>query len=232
MKISVAFQPVVRLDNQALLHYEMLARVPGHPQAHRELIRHTEAAGIIYLIDQQILRHAHRTLREDTRDQLRLAINVSADTLNRIGPAYLAQVLALPWAIRSRMMIEITETAPLRDLAFIDHFVVALEQADVAVGLDDLGAGHFTPREIRRWRPTMVKIDGGLIEDLLYGPNRELEAIKEAANDCQATLIAEYVDVAEKIPLLLAAGIDYGQGNLIAPAQSQPAYQPKEFSNG
>lgn len=215
--IEFAYQPAVNLETRQPLHFEMLARMRGDVSGrrHRQLIANSEHWRITYLIDQTALRTAEKVLLSQPDDQLRLAINVSATTINMIGRDYLAMLVTLPFQVRSRITLEITATAPVDDLSDMDRFVDGLEHSDVALTLDDLGTGHFSPMEIRRWRPTYVKLDGAIAEQLLSHETREFEMIRRAADEVDARLIAEWVDTQDKIDILKQYEVLYGQGHYL-----------------
>ena len=116
--------------------------------------------------------------------------------------------------IACRLVVEITETAALGDIAESARFVDALRHAGCRVALDDFGAGHTSLRHLQMLPVDIVKIDGSLVRNLASRPQtriflRLLGLIKGLGS----TTVAECVENAEDAALLRAEGIGYLQGH-------------------
>src|SRR3546814_14968382 len=67
---------------------------------------------------------------------------------------------------RSRLIVEITETAALQDIDETSRFVSALRALGCKVALDDFGSGFTTFHHLKALTVDVVKIDGSFIRDI------------------------------------------------------------------
>lgn len=226
--LKAAYQPVVDVYDWSVLHFEVLARMRDddtHRQ-HKRFIADSEQLGYCYLIDLFMVEHALKVLAE--QPELRLSVNLSATTLTQAPNEYLAKIDEASAEVRSRLVVEFTETAPVQDYSQMDGFIEALRGRGMQICLDDYGVGFFTLVEIKRWQPDFVKLDGVILEELLYGRSRQYEAARRVTEAYGGSLIAEWVNDDAKVEAMRSNGIRYGQGDGIGEALEQPVYRAPE----
>jgi EAL domain-containing protein (putative c-di-GMP-specific phosphodiesterase class I) len=96
-----------------------------------------------------------------------IAINVSGHSLsNSSSFALLQGLLRRRRAFAKRVLIEVTETVELRDLAAADIAIQSLRKMGYRVGIDDFGAGAATLQYLHGLTVDFVKVDGALIQQL------------------------------------------------------------------
>mgnify|MGYP003341428868 CR=1 FL=1 len=104
-----------------------------------------------------------------------LFINVTADTLlaARTHVGRLAQELRELGLPTSRIVIELTETRPIDDLAQLGGTLAALRAHGFRIALDDLGEGFASLRRWMEMRPDFVKIDRHFIDGIAQEPLKQ-----------------------------------------------------------
>jgi diguanylate cyclase (GGDEF)-like protein/PAS domain S-box-containing protein len=148
-----------------------------------------------------------------------LSVNLSGHSVgDRTFHRWAAGVLdAAGPIVRSRLCIEITETAAVASLVDAARFIGQMRDMGVRIALDDFGAGAASFGYLKMLQLDYLKIDGQFIQNVMT------EALDAAAVRCfvdvarsvNVKTIAEFVDRAELIPALTALGVDFAQGYLI-----------------
>jgi EAL domain-containing protein (putative c-di-GMP-specific phosphodiesterase class I) len=113
-----------------------------------------------------------------------------------------------------RVLIEITETVELTDLAAADKAIQALRKMGYRVGIDDFGAGAATDKYLDALAVDFIKVDGALIQRIGKS-EREDAYLRGILKRCAARRIetvAEWIDSADKLKLCVAMGFRLGQG--------------------
>jgi EAL domain-containing protein (putative c-di-GMP-specific phosphodiesterase class I) len=214
----LVFQPVVRLEDGALHHFETLVRF-GDEGSPFPLIRMAEEMELIEQLDLAILERAVQVLVDEPA--LRLAVNVSGRT---IGSARFIEAACLMIAgqpkCRGRLMFELTESAALDDLARADRHLQALRMLGCEICLDDFGAGAASLAYLQQLRLDVLKIDGRYIRDLQHG-GREATFVKHLVKMCGelgVRTLAEMVETQDAEDAVRRAGVDMAQGWLYGAA--------------
>jgi EAL domain-containing protein (putative c-di-GMP-specific phosphodiesterase class I)/ABC-type amino acid transport substrate-binding protein/GGDEF domain-containing protein len=181
---------------------------PGHfvPLAER-----TQVIGemTLYLVD-----HAVELCRQWRRQQLQmeLAVNVSANDL--VDPRVVAGIVARVAGAASCLVLEITETAVMRDAERTLAAVRELRSHGVRISLDDFGTGNASLTYLRQLRPDEVKIDRTFIAGVVASEADQaiVRSTIELAHSLGAKATAEGVEDGETLEWLRRAGADAAQG--------------------
>ena len=211
-----AFQPVVCAISGKIDYFECLLRMrddDGSLVPCGEFITAAEETGLIGLIDRYVLNRVFAELA--THTSVRLGFNVSGRTAcDRVWLRSLTALLRHRPECAARLVIEITETAALDNIAELAHFVDALRYAGCRVALDDFGAGHTSLRHLQALAVDIIKIDGSFIRTL--AARRENRVILRHLLDLTRGFgfgtVAECVETADEAALLREAGVGYLQG--------------------
>ncbi len=220
---ALHYQPIVDLRTGAVHHFEALARFGGDGPSGP--IHMAEELGLIEQFDLAVLEKAVQKMRQPGYGLIKVAVNVSAASL--ANDAWTTTALRLTGqdpTERRRLMIEVTETAAVSDLAAADRRLRALRQAGVQVCIDDFGSGAATYDYLRGLSVDTVKIDGGLIRGLdANAKSRTLVAhLVDLCGSLKMTTIAEMVETEGVADALRAMGVDYGQGWFYGKATAEP----------
>ena len=222
-ELTLAYQPVYRVSDKALVGAEALLRWqhPVHGQvAPSVFIEVAEQSGLIESIGPAVIRaackDAARWQRESAGSEaLFVSVNVSARQLR--GGDFRQQVLealsasGLPPHL---MHLELTETAVLGDEEQTRHVLAGLRDHGIKIWLDDFGTGFSGLSHLRRVPVDGVKIDRSFIADMLRDPDdlALTTAIIAMAHSLGMIVVAEGVEKEGQYDLLRARGCDLAQG--------------------
>jgi EAL domain-containing protein (putative c-di-GMP-specific phosphodiesterase class I) len=146
------------------------------------------------------------------RPEAYLAINVSPDTI-------LAGDLAslVPPALRPRVVLEVTEHAPIRSYEALGTALAPLRADGVRLAVDDAGAGFASLRHILELAPDLIKIDRSLTKDLEHDARARAltAAIITFARETEAAIVAEGVEIESQLDELRSLGATSAQGFLL-----------------
>jgi EAL domain-containing protein (putative c-di-GMP-specific phosphodiesterase class I) len=173
-----------------------------------------ERAGLVSLVDGRMLELTAEYLGAHPEE--RLSINVSPLTIE--GPDWLGTLAAHIGArpgIAPRLIIEVTETAAVRDPHATRARLDAMKALGVAIAIDDFGAGHTSFKHLRSFPIDILKIDGAFVQNLSRsGDDRFfVRTLVDLAHHLNITTVAEWVEDEETAHMLAEWGIDYLQGD-------------------
>jgi EAL domain-containing protein (putative c-di-GMP-specific phosphodiesterase class I) len=214
--LQAARQPVVDVRSGALSHYEMLARFNGE-ESPAGLIGAAEKSGQICHLDYIMVSAAVARLARDSDPSLRLAVNVSGESIQRLDIIReLGAVISGHEFRRSRLIVEVTESAEISDIETAAHAVESLRAAGVGVSLDDFGSGAASFGYLRALAVDELKFDGSFLKSA-EGSIRGMALMRNVARMCAELGIAsvgERVETETDRRLLIEAGVRYAQGYL------------------
>ena len=131
--------------------------------------------------------------------------------------------------------IEITESAPLRDMARAQVTLTACRALGVRIAIDDFGTGHASLAYLHKLPVNSIKIDQAFVRDMINDP-KDLAIVASLITGARMLgleVTAEGVETADQAALLTNMGCGYFQGYLFAktlPPETVPewisTYQP------
>jgi EAL domain-containing protein (putative c-di-GMP-specific phosphodiesterase class I) len=215
-RLLFAFQPVVCAATGRVDYFECLLRMRDEERGLvtcGEFIEAIERVGLIGLIDRYVIRRVAEELA--AHPDVTLGLNVSG--LTACDREWLRSVIALVRrqpALARRLVVEITETAALGNLAESVRFVDALREIGCRVALDDFGAGHTALRHLQVLAVDTIKIDGSFVRSLSSSHESRvfLRHLMGLTREFGLRTVGECVETAEEAALLRAEGIGYLQG--------------------
>lgn len=219
------FQPIVSVRDRRVSHYEALIRLADRPDgrllAPGLFLPAAERYELIRDIDRLVLDRVIALLAEDPGR--RIAVNVSA--LSVTDERLLEHIaMRLRWhgVEPARLLIEITETAAISDMARAREFCIGVLTLGCGVALDDFGAGFGSLQYLKRLPFSHLKIDGEFIRRLPTSPIDQLlvSALAGVARGLGARTVAEWVSDEATIELLRSYGVDYAQGFAVGEPQA------------
>lgn len=230
-RLEVMLQPIVDLCDGAVSGFEALARVraaEGEP-APGALPRNARDAAFQRLLTHAMLHRAATLLgawskRAGPATDWRLSVNISwMDLLENGLPQRLGELSDREGFPVSRLSLELSERAAAPDLSLASERLQALQEAGVAVVLDDFGAGASG----WRWLSlplSGVKLDAALSQSVIEPRGALVVAgLVRLARELQLSLVAEGVEDSATAHALRAAGATLGQGFLFARAMAPEA---------
>lgn len=222
---SMAFQPIVDLQEGRVAAYEALVRGLDGAGALSVLSRITPEN--LYAFDQKCRVKAIEAavaaglLEGDAR----LSINFLPNAV--YSPAACIQLTLRTAAAVGmpidRLSFEFTENEEMLDPAHVGGIILAYKKMGFTTALDDFGAGHAGLTLLARFQPDTIKIDRELVSGIEASLPRRLivEAVMRMCEGLGVSVIAEGVETETELAALRSLGIRYAQGYLFA----QPAFE-------
>lgn len=221
----MAFQPIVSVKERRVFGHEALMRSvePALPHAGAmldaaERLRRVHALG-------RVTRGRAASAAEglEPGDGIALFVNLHPHDLS--DDALLDPASPLT-AIASRVVLEVTERAPLDGLPDVRSRIRALRDLGFRLAVDDLGAGYAGLTALAHLEPEIVKLDMALVRGIDADPKRRkiVAKLTELAHDLGILVVAEGVETVAERDVVVDLGCDLLQGYLLArPGKAFPA---------
>jgi diguanylate cyclase (GGDEF)-like protein len=217
-ELVLHYQPIVALGNRAIIGVEALVRW-RHPTrglvSPEAFIPLAEETQLMADFGRWILTEACREVAgwRSVRP-LRLSVNLSAVQLHSADElaADVAAALADSGLPPEALVLEITETALMRDVTETISCLQALKELGVLLAVDDFGTGYSSLHYLRRFPIDMLKIDKAFVDDLGAGDATLVQAIIDLGESFDLQVVAEGVEHESQRQRLLELGCSYGQG--------------------
>jgi diguanylate cyclase (GGDEF)-like protein/PAS domain S-box-containing protein len=233
-EFEIFYQPIICVDNgrpcgaEALLRWHHPVRGCVSPS---EFIPGAESSGLIFTLGAWVIHHACQQLSEwraqrVVDDSFYMSVNVAPSQLS--GPRLVATVqeaalaTGLPY---SSLVIEVTESSLMPDVAQGIVQLNALRQIGVRIAVDDFGAGYSSLARLRQLPIDIVKIDKSFFDELLHSEaDRSLiRGLTEASHALSRLTVAEGIESVEQLRVAASLGCDAIQGYVFG--QAEPPLQ-------
>jgi len=152
--------------------------------------------------------------------ELHVAVNISAEHL--LAAEFLDDLQQAlrnhPGFTASALMLEITESAPLRNLQQARQVLQACQDLGVSVALDDFGTGAASLTYLQQLPAQSIKIDQSFVRDMVNDPKdfAIVSAVITAANLLGLEVIGEGAETLEHLSMLAAMNCTLAQGYAIS----------------
>ncbi|MCP8882672.1 bifunctional diguanylate cyclase/phosphodiesterase [Devosia sp. XJ19-1] len=214
-ELELHYQPVFDSATLTVRSHEALVRW-------RHKVRGTIAPGQFIGVAEQsslIDRLGEWVLRRACADLPRLkgpvAVNVSPVQLRRAEFAEsFADILIETGTSPTRIIVEITENAPLAAGSVEMNNLTTLRAMGVRVAIDDFGAGHASLHYLRDFAFDIIKIDRTYVADFAANPVNAMivSAVCDIARSLKLEVVAEGIETEEQLQMLVEAGCTALQG--------------------
>jgi diguanylate cyclase len=226
-EFQVEYQPQVNIITDYMIGVEALVRW-NHPQQGRILpgafIPLVEATNSIRALGEWVLRRACIDFSDWQRlrpDSLKLAVNVSPQQFEDSRfTAIVTRILHETGVNPHCLMLELTETTPIHNLAAVVKTINELHRLGIKVALDDFGTGYSSLTLLQQLPIDLLKIDQTFVQRLGQD-ERSLVIVKsmiDLAQSLEIPLMAEGVETIEQLEILFQQGCYFIQGYLWSPA--------------
>jgi len=210
----IAYQPIVGKDAR-LFAYEALMRTKEpslpHPKAildaADELGRQDDLGRRIRALSAEGFAHAPSGallfVNLHVRDLLDTELYEGRSPLGRIA---------------DRVVLEVTERAPLDGVKDIGARIEVLRYQGFRIAIDDLGAGYAGLSSFAALEPDLVKLDMSLVRNAHASPVRQqlVESMTSLCKAMKIDVVAEGIETVAERDCMLAAGCGLLQGYLFA----------------
>ena len=233
--LTLNYQPKVTMATRSVKSLEALVRWT-HPRlgvvSPAEFVPLAERTGGARRLTSWVLDAAIGQMgawRQDGLD-VELAVNLSApDVLDPELPDEVLKLLRLHRVNSMSLLLEITESAVMRDPKLAARNMQVLRAAGVRFSIDDFGTGQSSLSQLSVLPVDELKIDRSLISraHLAYEMERIVTLTIDLGHSIGLHVVAEGVEDPEAWSLLRRLGCDFAQGYLISaplPAAEVPAF--------
>jgi EAL domain-containing protein (putative c-di-GMP-specific phosphodiesterase class I) len=176
--------------------------------------------GLIDVVDRFVLVEACAQLqywqeRGLVQPDVSISVNLSAHELADAGTEQnVAQMLAATTFDPSNLVLEITESAMMKDTKVVVQNLQALKALGLRIALDDFGTGYSSLAYLEQLPIDILKIDRSFVTALAEDEEQVglAQAIIKIAETLGHTTIAEGVENAAQVTRLRQLGCRLGQG--------------------
>jgi diguanylate cyclase (GGDEF)-like protein len=222
-ELRLHLQPVVEVAERRLAGVEALVRWQDPDrglQAPGSFIPLAEETGLITEIDRWMLLEACRAVKDwqdrspDTAPAW-VSVNLSAANLEVLDLTdRVAYALATSGLSPRCLVLELTETVLMRDIAVTAVRLEELRELGVQIAIDDFGTGYSSLGYLRDIPVDVLKVDRSFITGLA-GSTRQQElvsAVVQLGHTLGLKVVAEGIEQEDQLVALEAMGCRYVQG--------------------
>ena len=147
-----------------------------------------------------------------------LSVNLSSAQFADAGlVADVGTALAASELPPERLVLELTETAMLRDPEAIADRMLELKRLGVRLAVDDFGTGNASLRNLARFPIDVLKVDRSFVNRI--GIDKRQTAIAASiirlGQSLEMLVVAEGIETPDQLAQLLVLGCGYGQGFML-----------------
>lgn len=204
---DIVYQPIVALGaHDTIQGYEALARFPdGKPPNLWFDAAWTEGLGLLleFAAIQRAIEHFRPGLGY-------LAVNASPSSLLDDGLLELLQ----PDGLDVQVVVELSETQTVASYTALRYAMARLQEINVTLSIDDLGAGFSSMAHVLELEPESLKIDRRFTQKVPEDKRFDaiVAAIVAMAHALDVLAIAEGIESKQQRDGLRSLGCDAGQG--------------------
>ena len=219
------YQPKVNLRSGQVVGLEALIRWQ-HPElgllSPSHFLPAIEDHQLAVALGDWVLEAALARIAAWRRDGLLLpvSVNISARQLQQAD--FVAklqhQMAARPEVPADQLELEVVESSALADIDHVSRIIGQCRTMGVGFALDDFGTGYSSLTYLKRLPAQTLKIDRSFVRDMLEDPDdlAILEGVLGLAAAFKRRTVAEGVETAAHVELLLKLGCELAQGYWIA----------------
>lgn len=215
--IEPHYQPLVDLATGEIRGFEVLARW-NHPEHGAippdRFIAMAERLDLMSGLTSGVLRQACRDAF-DWGDGVSLAVNVSpCQIIDLSFPQDVLAILRDEGFPASRLEIEVTESALIRDIDAAKAVLSCLQESGIRVSLDDFGTGYSSLYHLRNLKFDKIKIDRSFVQSMHSNLEsaKIVDAVLGLARSLGMSVVAEGIEDEAASTHLTDRGCEYGQG--------------------
>ncbi|MCR9141878.1 MAG: EAL domain-containing protein [bacterium] len=216
-EFTMAFQPIVDVEESRILSYEALVRG----------LKQESAASILAQVNDGNRYQFDQTARVKA---IELAASLDLDTLLNIN--FLPNAVYRPEACiqttlqasqkhglaTNRLLFEITEGEEVTQHEHIRNIFTEYKRQGIQTAIDDFGAGYSGLNLLAEFQPDWIKLDMKLVRDIERHPPRVaiVRGILSVCAELGIQVIAEGIETLAEYRVLRDLGVRYYQGYLFA----------------
>jgi diguanylate cyclase (GGDEF)-like protein/PAS domain S-box-containing protein len=222
-RFELHLQPIMDISNGRITSAEVLLRLRDDDELvpPSRFVYIAERVGLMPLVDAWVVDKSLELLARLRREHdpgFELEVNLSGHSIGNpeIERAIVAS-LARHGVDPSALILEITETAAVADVALARDFAARMTDLGCAFALDDFGAGFGSFYYLKHLFFDYVKIDGEFVAHVHESAvdRTIMRSIVGIARDLGKRTVAEFVSDPQILEVCREEGVDFAQGYLI-----------------
>jgi diguanylate cyclase (GGDEF)-like protein len=233
--LSLHYQPLVNMTDRVTVGFEALLRW-SHPTlgsiSPAEFVPLAERASVLPDLSRWVLGTAIAQLGQWQRAGLNMDVSINLSAADFADGGLPARVLALlreHEVPATRLLLELTESAIMREPQLAAQVMQQLRTAGVRFAIDDFGTGHSSLAQLHALPVDELKIDRGFVMNLDRTASNLaiVRSTIELGHSLGLKVLAEGIETPEVWASLLRLGCDLAQGYFISrpmPAASVPMW--------
>ncbi|WP_435769527.1 putative bifunctional diguanylate cyclase/phosphodiesterase [Nocardioides sp. SYSU DS0651] len=219
---ALLYQPIQDLRTGHVTAAEVLLRLVDGEElvSPSRFLYIAERAGLMPQLDSWVMQRSIARLAElnDLRPGFQLHANLSGHSLgNPEVEDVIARSLARHAIDPGTLVLEVTETAAIADVALAKAFAQRITELGCLFALDDFGAGFGSFYYLKHLQFDFIKIDGEFVSAAPHSPidRTVMRSIVGIAHELGKETIAEFVSDEAILAAASEEGVDHAQGYLI-----------------
>jgi EAL domain-containing protein (putative c-di-GMP-specific phosphodiesterase class I) len=223
-QFHLVYQPIYNLDDLTMVGVEALLRW-DHPTrgivGPDEFIPILEQTGQIREVGRWVLGHACQQMADwhSRGNALDISVNVSGRQLDDDAIVeHISEALAVSGLPATSLIIEVTETALMRNADATAKRLHAIKALGVRIAVDDFGTGYSSLAYLQRFPVDCLKIDQSFTNAITASPESKalIGTLVQLGKDLGLTTLAEGVETSGQMAHLRGEHVNEAQGFLLA----------------
>lgn len=220
-ELEVYYQPFYSLGDHRIVGAEALVRW-RHPvnglMSPTAFIPMAEETGLILPLGRHVLEvtcRQARAIRDRLGIDLPISVNLSPRQFQQSGlPAQVAEALRSAGLPPELLILEITESMVMEDIARAREVMTQLNQLGVRLAIDDFGTGHSSLAYLKQFPVHEVKVDRTFVQGVAERPVDAaiVRTVIDLANALELATVAEGVETEDQVAELKVLGCHVAQG--------------------
>jgi diguanylate cyclase (GGDEF)-like protein/PAS domain S-box-containing protein len=214
-------QPIVSLQQDNIVHYELLIRMKdarGIIVSPGSFLPAAERYNLITQLDKWVIHKVLTHLAQHPphpKSSGFFAINLSATSLNDVTFLQFIHNELKQLTVPTQLIcFELTETAVVSSLDKASHLMKEMNKLGFRFALDNFGSGFSSFGYLKQLPIDYLKIDGKFVRDMMTDSVDRVivESMHHIGHEMQLKTIAEWVEDDATRAILQKMGIDFAQG--------------------
>ena len=226
---SVRFQPLIALHGAPIDLYEMSTGVPlGNGQYLEGFRRMATEQGLIWEVNRWNVEKAIASIASHRhRDRTTMLVKISEASIQDDSLIqHIQELLAVHKIEGKQLILELPETKISTHLKSAQTFRLKLSNVGVRVGLEHFGANVDSMQLLNHFNADVLKLSTSITNGVGVSQEQQdkMRAMSNTLHAQGKQVLVEQVQDALTMSVLFSAGIDYAQGDFLAPPQSKMDY--------
>jgi diguanylate cyclase (GGDEF)-like protein len=223
-ELELYYQPKVALPSGQVVGCEALIRW-RHPKKGfippSDFIPHAERTGLIRAVTKWVVGTAFRQARSWQAAGLNFDVSINVSAMDLADPRFAERVAAMlteTGANPARIVLEVTESAAMKDLTKTLPVMEHLRILGLRFSIDDFGTGYSSLAHLKRLPVSEIKIDRSFVQGLETRQDDDVivRSTIELGHALKLKVVAEGVEVPYSWNTLEGLGCDLVQGYFVA----------------